>query len=387
MKKISNAAVLLLIFLSTSILAGCSHESDDPVAPPEKAWSVALKCENVKMNQATVVASSAGSGYCRFYITDDTLGSLIVGSLDILPDGAGVAQYTFKMLHPATKYYYQAYSIGMKKYTAWQSLTTTPAIRFSGISMVRQGTSADYDGYPWADADVAMTFSDSWQQCGAYFVWNRGGSRTVVPATLDLAEEGGSYKNKYWRPSVDVAFDDTVKTAYVYYPYVSGVADRSTMKIPVNTFGNENYLYATFPVKHIDYAPVFMQSVMTQLRLKVGASASHTLQQVTLFSRNIATEGLLDLTMGKIAPTSYESSRTLLDLDRAVDASTTIYSDKFMIPQAVADAYLIIRYDGNTEKRIDLGVLSLVRNSLCSLTVNIDAGTCVVNPYDFGEAK
>ena len=378
--------ILFMMMLCSMCFCSCSNNDDDKPTPTPvpltkmKAWT-----EKVGMDNVVLRGNWDANKTCRIELCEDTTASNIRFSSDLSIELDGTYHYSFSMLRPSTKYYYHMISHRDNISSRWESFFTLNPISFDHVYTLLQGRSTYGNEYPWEnyDNDIAKKFNkDDNALLGIYMKWGGSEQKKLSTSMMDYNKD-----IKRWKPYEDIAYDDTVKTVYVYYPYVAGNYDRTMMKVPINVYENINYTWITFDMRHLAYAPIYLESVMAQMRVKLKGDGMNEVKRIDLYSQNISVEGLLDIKNGKIGATKYANSVDVT-LDGGLSKYSTgdsCYVDRFMLPQKVKGAQIKLYMNDGKAKTFNLKDFEILRNHLCTILLNLKNNTNSVEDWNIYE--
>ena len=378
----------LIIFLLLFTFGSCSEKNENQVKPAEqitnKYLDIDLKVYDIGVDFMKIMADCKDTKALRLELCVDTMSGTSKISEIIYPKYSNEQiKYTHEGLFPGSKYFCRIYSIEDNMVTRWVEATTVPLICFKSISQVRPCTGALNDISQWEECDVIKEFAqDKYRSFGAYFVWGDDKNPKIEDTVFD-------YQGPYCTPCKIIGFDDSIKTVYVYYPYKYENIDMSQMKRDVNTHENINYLYASFPMKYNKITPIFMESTMTQMRLKVTGEKEYQIHSISLNADKIGVSGTLDLKKGKYEIKEYAGYTDIsmfYEYPFTAGNNEVLNFDRYMFPQKIENGSLTIKFIDNTEKEIKLEDFRLGINEICTLLLNLDEETCEITEFDLQEA-
>jgi len=364
----------------------CSNNDDEkPTPAPVPLTDMSVWTEKVGMNDVVIRGKWDANKTCRMELCEDTTKSNMYFSSDLSIEPNGTYHYSFSMLRPSTKYYYHMVSLRDNISSHWESFFTLNPISFDHVYALLQGRSTYNEDYPWIDhdEDVAKVFNEKDDALfGIYMKWGDDEHHRLSTSMMDYNKD-----IKRWKPYENIAYDDTVKTVYVYYPYVAGNYDHTTMKIPINVYENINYMWFAFNMRHLTYAPIYLESVMAQMRVKLKGDGMNEVNKIDLYGQNISVEGLFDINNGKIGATKYANSVDVT-LDRGLSKYSTgdsCYVDRFMLPQKIKGAQVKLHMNDGGVKTFNLNDFEVRRNHLCTILLNLKDNTNLVEDWNIYE--
>ncbi len=377
---------LFITMLCSICFCSCTKNDDEkPTPAPEILTNMRTWTEKVGMDNVVIRGKWDANKTCRIELCEDTLASNIRFSSDLSIESDRTYHYSFSMLRPSTKYYYHMISLRDDISSPWESFFTLNPISFDHVYALLQGRSTYSEDYPWVDHDddVAKIFNEHDNAIlGIYMKWGDSEQNRSSTSMMDYDKD-----IKRWKPYENIAYDDTVKTVYVYYPYVAGNYDHTTMKIPLNVYENINYMWFAFDMRHLTYAPIYLESVMAQMRVKLKGDGKNEVNKIDMYGQNIAVEGILDVMNGKIETTEYANS-TDVTLDRRLSKYATgdsCYVDRFMLPQEIKGAQIKLHMNNGETKTFNLENFKILRNHLCTILLNLNDNTNLVEGWNINE--